>query len=391
MDGELQRDSVGPQRLLSYDEEMKLIVEAIKKYGPKNVSEIARATGIPTETVRYRIKNQLKDMGIRFHVSINYLKLGLIRSWILLDFSIQSLKNAPEFLDMLAKRGYLTYYAKVIPYGFYIAISTLPYAAISRYRDLLDEFVRLDILKEYRMIDLQYLKHLSLRPEYYDFATRTWSIPWNTIDSNLKKDAKSIQIDYSRSPIDRVDLLILKELQINASQSISSISKKLDIPEKQVRYHYKSHLLGSNIVDGYIIRWQGDKLHLSNKYILSCFLEFSDLLSSDVPYIHKVLESLPFTWMIALSVDRTKLVSQISVPIAFYHDTLVYLSNKLNIYKEKYKVYNIDYYNAESYTLPYESYSDNIGWYADIDGLINIFRERIKATSKAHMIDYVEK
>ena len=382
---------MGSQRILSYDEEMKFIVESIKKYGPKNVSEIARETGLPTETVRYRIKNQLRDVGIRYHVSINYLKLGLIRSWILLDFSIQNLKQAPDILDMLSKRGYLTYFARVIPYGFYISITTLPYSAITKYRELLDELVRLDILKEYRMIDLQYLKHVSLRPEFYDFATKTWNVPWSTIDSDLRKDSKPIQVDYSRAPIDKIDLLILKELQINASQSLASISKKIDVPEKQVRYHYKSHLLGTNIIDGYIVRWQGDKYHLSNKYILSCFLEFSDLTVSDVPYVHKVLESLPFTWMIALSVDRMKLIAQISIPIAFYHDTLVYLSNKLNIYKEKYNLYNIDFYNAESYTLPFESYNDNVGWYADIDRLIEMFKEIIKATSKAHITDYVEK
>jgi DNA-binding Lrp family transcriptional regulator len=382
---------VGSRRILSYDEEMKLIVESIKKFGPKNVSEIARETNLPTETVRYRIKNQLKDVGIRYHVSINYLKLGLIRSWILLDFSIQNLKQAPDILDLLSKRGYLTYFAKVIPYGYYISISTLPYSAITKYRELLDELVRLDILKEYRMIDLQYLKHLSLRPEFYDFSTKTWNVPWNVIDADLKRDSKPIIVDYSRAPIDKIDLLILKELQINALQSLASISKKINVAEKQVRYHYKSHLLNTNIIDGYVVRWQGDRYHLTNKYILSCFLEFSDLTVSDVPYIHKVIETLPFTWMIALSVDRMKLITQISIPIAFYHDSLVYLSNKLNIYKEKYNLYNIDFYSAGSYTLPFESFSDDVGWSADIDGLMEMFRARIQATSKAHITDYVGK
>ncbi|MEM0054529.1 MAG: hypothetical protein QXL89_10120, partial [Nitrososphaeria archaeon] len=68
-------DDLTPQRIISYDEEMKLIVDSIKKYGPKNISAISRTTGLPIETVRYRIKNQLKEMGIRFHISINYLKL----------------------------------------------------------------------------------------------------------------------------------------------------------------------------------------------------------------------------------------------------------------------------------------------------------------------------
>lgn len=387
----MHTDDLTPPRIISYDEEMKLIVEAVKKYGPKNISAISRTTGLPAETIRYRIKNQLKEMGIRFHVSINYLKLGLVRSWLFLDFSLQVTKIIPEILDLLAKRGYLTYYARVIPHGYYIAIPTIPYSALEKYKNFLDELVRLDILKEYRMTDLQYLKHLSLRSEFYDFTTRTWNIPWSKLDYETKKESTPIQMDYSRVPIDKIDLLILKEFQINASQSLTSIAKKINVPEKQVRYHYKKHIEEGRIIENYIVRWQADRYQLTNKYILSCFIEFSDLTKSDVAYINSILEKFPFTWMIAVSVDRTKMVAQIFMPISQYYDALTFLSDRLYMFKERFKLHIIDYQKAEAYTIPYESWNDNVGWFTDLDEVSEALGNRVKAKSSPHLMDYVEK
>ena len=387
----MHTDDLTPPRIISYDEEMKLIVEAIKKYGPKNISAISRTTGLPAETIRYRIKNQLKEMGIRFHVSINYLKLGLVRSWLFLDFSLQVTKIIPEILDLLAKRGYLTYYARVIPHGYYIAIPTIPYSALEKYKNFLDELVRLDILKEYRMTDLQYLKHLSLRSEFYDFTTRTWNIPWSKLDYETKKESTPIQMDYSRVPIDKIDLLILKEFQINASQSLTSIAKKINVQEKQVRYHYKKHIEEGRIIENYIVRWQADRYQLTNKYILSCFIEFSDLTKSDVTYINSILEKFPFTWMIAVSVDRTKMVAQIFMPISQYYDALTFLSDRLYMFKERFKLHIIDYQKAEAYTIPYESWNDNVGWFTDLDEVSEALGNRVKAKSSPHLMDYVEK
>jgi DNA-binding Lrp family transcriptional regulator len=388
----MHTDDLTPPRIISYDEEMKLIVEAVKKYGPKNISAISRTTGLPAETIRYRIKNQLKEMGIRFHVSINYLKLGLVRSWLFLDFSLQVTKIIPEILDLLAKRGYLTYYARVIPHGYYIAIPTIPYSALEKYKQFLDELVRMDILKEYRVTDLQYFKHLSLRSEFYDFTTRTWNIPWSKLEYEMREAPAQIQMDYSRVPIDKIDLLILKELQINALQSLASISKKISLPEKQVRYHYKKHIEEGKIIEDYIVRWHADRNQLINKYIISCFLEFSDLTKSDVPYINSILQKFPFTWMIAVSVDRTKLISQIFMPISQYYDALAFLSDKLYMFKGRFKLHIIDYQKAKAYTIPYESFNDNVGWFTDLDNLAEIFKERLKAFSSLHIMDdYVEK
>jgi len=232
---------------------------------------------------------------------------------------------------------------------------------------------------------------MSLRSEFYDFTTRTWNIPWSKLEYEARETSAQIQMDYSRVPIDKIDLLILKEFQINASQSLSSISKKIHVPEKQVRYHYKKHIEEGRIIENYIVRWQADRFQLINKYVLSFFLEFSDLTKSDVQYINSILEKFPFTWMVAVSVDRTKMVSQIFMPISQYYDALTFLSDKLYMFKERFKLHTIDYQKAEAYTIPYESFNDNVGWFTNLDELADTFKEKMKVKFPSHVMDYVEK
>ncbi|MFQ6076117.1 MAG: hypothetical protein ACE5Z5_08290, partial [Candidatus Bathyarchaeia archaeon] len=94
----------------SGDDDFSLIVEAIKRVGPRNCSLISRLTGIPVETVRYKIRRQLIRKGIRVHLSVDYNKLCLLRNWITLDFNDEYSELAPSMLDVLSRIGYLTYY-----------------------------------------------------------------------------------------------------------------------------------------------------------------------------------------------------------------------------------------------------------------------------------------
>ncbi|MGC8912093.1 MAG: hypothetical protein ACP5K8_08455, partial [Nitrososphaeria archaeon] len=163
------------------------------------------------------------------------------------------------------------------------------------------------------------------------------------------------------------------------------------VPEKQVRYHYKNHIEEGRIIENYIVRWQADRYQLTNKYLMACFLEFSDLTKSDVPYINSILEKLPFTWMIGVSVDRTKLISQISMPVSQYYDTFAFISDRLYMFKERFKLHIIDYQKAEAYTIPYESFNDNVGWFTDLDEVSEALGNRVKAKFSPHLMDYVEK
>ena len=63
------------------------IVNTIKEVGPRNVTLISRITGIPTETVRYKINKQLAAKGFRVHIAVDFHKLAMKSYSVVLDFS----------------------------------------------------------------------------------------------------------------------------------------------------------------------------------------------------------------------------------------------------------------------------------------------------------------
>ncbi len=165
-------------------DEIGCIVEAIKRVGPRNCSLISRMTGIPTETVRYKIDEQLVRKGIIIRVSVDYNKLGLARNWLTLNFSDEYDELAPRILDALSKIGYLIYYGRVVPRRNYVSIAALPPKAKAEYRKFLNGLIDLSILTSYKMDELAWVRYLSMRPEYYDFSTRTWKINWEGLNQS---------------------------------------------------------------------------------------------------------------------------------------------------------------------------------------------------------------
>ena len=96
-----------------------------------------------------------------------------------------------------------------------------------------------------------------MKPEYYDFAAGSWSYDWPKLDvmgSNLVLSEKAEVVPY-----DRIDLLILKELDANARRSMVTIAKNVDAGYKTVHRHYLDHVLGRGLIKGYRILWPGSR------------------------------------------------------------------------------------------------------------------------------------
>src|SRR5438477_3870875 len=74
VEGLRQRSRRGPRSKISH--ETARIVELLVRYGP-NIEEIARATGIFRETVRYRCKKRIWERGLTVHAVLDYERLGM--------------------------------------------------------------------------------------------------------------------------------------------------------------------------------------------------------------------------------------------------------------------------------------------------------------------------
>lgn len=341
------------------ESDLYTIVEIIKRVGPRNVSLISRLTGIPVETVRYKIRRQLIKNGIGVHVSVDYSKLGLVRNWLALNFDGKFRELAPKMLETLSKTGYLIYYGRILPQGTFISIVALPPSLKAQYVEFLDSLMDLGILTSYWMDELAWIRHLSMRPEYYDFETKAWKVDWDSLHQSKVIVKRMMDSEVGEPMADKTDLLILKELQINSMNPISKIAERLGLKPKTVRYHYMEHILRRGLIPNFIVRWQGFREEIQRS-ILNAFIEFRNLTERSLLDVQKVFHRLPFTWFDAVSNNRSLYLAFLSLPVTQYMSLLSYL--QANTFAYKFEIKLIDTSCTVGYTIPYEMFNETQGW-----------------------------
>ena len=116
-------------------------------------------TGAHQETIRYKIKKRFGRLGFRFHAEVDFGKIGLRLHWATLDFARPYHEMAPQILRALNQVGYLTYYAKIVPQGNYVALFSLPENATDQYKEFLSGLADKEILGSFALDEVLVSRH----------------------------------------------------------------------------------------------------------------------------------------------------------------------------------------------------------------------------------------
>jgi len=344
------------------DSKVISIVEAIKSVGPRNCSLISRMTGIPIETVRYKIKRQLLRKGITFHATVDYEMLGLKRYWVTMEFSDDFRKFAPQILDSLSKFG-LTFYSRALPYSSYETMIAIPEGALGKCRETLDYMISRGILASYRVTPLSWVQHVSLRPEYYNFRRGKWDFRWNSLVPLTIRPSPLRCLPDGGWELDSLDLFVLKELQVNSITHLTSMAKKLGIGSKTLRYHYVNHVKGRNLLAGFAVKWSG--LSRGSQGLVVLLVRVRGVGLDSIPGLEEAFLRLPFTWMQSYSEEESTFIAVLSLPSEQYVNTLSFLASSLPTYRDRIETLVLDTKYVMSYTVPYEMFDPDKGWHYD--------------------------
>src|SRR3989304_6252793 len=110
------------------------------------------------------------------------------------------------------------------------------------------------------------MRHISMKPNLYNFRRRVWDIDWEALD-RLKLIPELPDISKIM-PFDKKDLLILKELQQDSAIQFVDIANKLKIDVKTLLYHYHSHIANRGFISKYMVRWIGEPKDIRKYAIL---------------------------------------------------------------------------------------------------------------------------
>lgn len=339
-----------------------ILVDAIRRYGARNLSRLSRITGIPQETVNYKLTKQFPKLGLAIQLSVSYEKLGLRRLVCEADINPELNSQARDIFKAMARHAFLTYQARqlTVPGYSHFLLFAVPVSLMDEFRAFMDGLVSRGVLTRYTLSEITWFRHLSLDPRFYDFANRSWHVNWKWVaETEGVLVEEPLMIDpREETRIDRIDLQMIKELQINALQKIVTIARKLGIDPKLLRYHFHQHV--EPVISGYCVSWLGAYQGNLRRNLIHMAFIFSGLDEKQLRRAREIFNRAPFTWAEAVGPGGLYF-SYLHVDSKYFEETMLFLKFMLGPLQDKAKTIFLDDISADSnwtYTIPYEMFDE---------------------------------
>jgi hypothetical protein len=357
--------------------DLSRLIEAINRVGIENISLLSRMTGMPTETVRYTIKRRFPTIGLNVRTPMNHSALGLERYFVSTRLTESAEKNESSMLKALSSTAFLTYWCKAPVERRHLAFFAVPVALVDEFHGFLDSLVKEDVFVDYKSERFEWSRHLELKSRYYDFATGGWSIDWSKIRrTGEAPPAPPSDEEPSASPeIDATDTLIIKELQLNSWRGIAEIARKLRLNERTVRWHYRKHV--ADIACSAYVNWIPVNPKEFSK-AAGLIHEFIGVSKETLEKLRYVFNNFPFSWFEGGRRDGYYQVHS-ALPAAHFMESLRFLNASLGEIIDSWKTWTIDLSTTIWYTLPYENFDNQRGWFFDSDAALEaVFPQKMK-------------
>ena len=355
------------------------LVKLLTELGP-DIPEIARKLGQFKESVRYRYKEKILSKGFAVQGAVDHERLGLKRVMLVLDFAEPYRDYAAAILTAMSEVSYVVGFAKSLIGGEYIVSLSVPAELV---RDVQDFFLALkerQMFAKLEFLEFDWFRIAPMKPEFYDFDTGRWDFEWQ--NPNPDDYRAAAYVPSTRGKFDPVDLLIIKELQMDANKSMKEISEKLGINYKKLAWHHAAHVCSQKLLSGYTVNWMGTRydynlekvLHRKHRYFAVYFM-VKDVNEFETMNLRHQVDRLPFLWGEAAGRDYS---AELAIPVDYVVEGLHYLGEAAAPIKERMNIFAIDQTEAARFTVPYEMYdAASRKWTFSKEDLIKKFEKLI--------------
>ena len=329
----------------------------ISEIGP-DVPEISRRLGQFKESVRYRYKEKLLDKGFAVQAAVALEKIGLKRMMFVCDFQKEYRPYANTILTAMSELCYVVYFAKTIPDGKYVVDAAVPREFAEPFGEFILNLKERGLFSSVDIIPFDWDRNPPMQAEYYDFDHGMWDFEWSNLPSPTTRSA-NLPIGNTVK-FDAVDLLILKELQIDATRSLTDIATKLRINYKKLAWHFSEHVRQRKLIRSYRLNWMGTTydfklekaLHRKHRY-MSLVVLVRGVSEYERMELMSKLDQLPFMWFEA---GGRNYYADFAVPIDMMTEMYVYLESALEPVRDRVSYYVLDSSNALTFTFAYNLY-----------------------------------
>jgi len=232
------------------------ILEALGKYGPRNIAEVARLLGVPRGTVLSRIKRMSSSFYLRLNTNVYHTNLGLKKAVVF----AKATPGYEDFLFHCMKINKFYIYLNRC-YGMFEGchgVYVIPKDQTTKFEQFMHEIKRLGVAQNIQLLWSTCFHTVNRTSNWFDRVSETWIFPWDKWKEEIQTKGSELPytlLDPKDFPIkaDETDLFILKELEKDATMSLSAIAKKLGTTLQNVHHHFKMHVVKDGLLEAFQI------------------------------------------------------------------------------------------------------------------------------------------
>ncbi len=344
------------------------ILKEIARIGCRNLSEIARAVGIPKRTIYARITKLCRESGLRVHMSPRHAPLGMVNAVILAKVKPGShgfLRKALSTIDYLHR----LYRAKGAVNGFY-AHFTVPADRVREFEKIIGEIgIGLIAQSHTVLYTTDYMFHL---PDFsfFDVKSRMWrfEIPFE-ISAGLNDEELGLkEPDSFRLQADWLDVAIVYVLEKDAMSKLSEVVKERlssgeSLSRPLLKYHYDVHV-EDKLIGCYWVRTPRFPPETFGLYLLNLRFENMRGLKDFASLIVKT----PFIVSLAKELGEKRLLVELEMPVSRAMDLLDSIEERLFREYEVWEYQLAVLREVEAWKpVPLHLFDEDKGWLFDVN------------------------
>lgn len=340
------------------DETDIAILEGLSMIGPRNLALIAKQLGLPASTIRFRVRRMISDSILFLHLNPYHTNMGLKKVVLFIE-------AVPGFEDLLLKclkivDFWIQLFRIYRPYEGCGGVWTIPKENVEDFSSFLKSLQDRGIAKSIEAHWSTCFQGIPVRKRWYSEGEGSWGFNWDEWANELETIQGELPytlVEPEDWPIkaDYIDLLIIKELEIDGRTTLNYISKKLNQPLPKIKYHFYNHVLKQGLVEDYqveIYRFPFPVCELL--FFKFDFEEYDKLVKFALSLLDK-----PFAIFMGKVLGENSLISQIYMPKWEFRKFIHTLSSLIRRgFMKKYRYFIEDMYQTWRETIPYQHFKD---------------------------------
>jgi len=300
------------------------ILEALGVFGPRNIEKLAEKIEMPVQTVRDRTQRLTSLFSLHLQANIYHTFIGLKKAFVFA-------KANPGYEDLLKEclkaEGYYLYVARTYapPKGYY-GIYGIPIEHTADFEHFIKEIGELNITESINLFWSTCIQTINLTDSWFNQKSNTWIFDWEKWVKTIENQGTQlpptlVEAEFYPQRADEIDLLVLAELEKDATCRLRDIARMLKLSPHKVQYHFTNHVIGKGLIEGYAVLLR----YFEKESDVFCFrFDFNN--NEDMAKFALSLMSKPFARGISKIFGQSALFVHIYLPRREFGDLMNTLS-----------------------------------------------------------------